>query len=391
MFSRLIILVLSTILTIGSLAQDKLCEEVDLKCIGSKETRKIEGVNVTKPCWKYTYRLDCKKKALNNCDTIDPNLCTLLREECAGYVEGIEGGDKICSHWKREYSCQKVTEYEVERTELRKEGDEISRQVLECSDFCIDGNCDAVEKAALESNKELPQTIGYLHALKEIKEKRLKDYKEKYPKGATIEELREELYITHNIKNIFSGEQKSCTNYIAHFMNCCRENPIGWGEMICLGRCSQDEQSISQLRNKKQCIAIGSECTSWLEPINPFSTCVEETSAFCCYDSILARIMIQEAKKQLGRNFGTVKTPDCGGISLEDIDPQDKNKQGVDFSKADYKDFYDSVVVPDQKVLEEKDYKADINRAKTTSEAIKEASKDAVHTRKGYSTRLGDN
>ena len=41
----------------------------------------------------------------------------------------------------------------------------------------------------------------------------------------------------------------------------------------------------------------------------------------------------------MGRNNGTAKSPECGGLSIEDLEV-------VDLSKADFREFYDEVVIP---------------------------------------------
>lgn len=375
--SKLIVLLFSLIISSFTLAEDiGSCTEIELKCEGGEQTRKIAGVNVKEPCWQYKYKLDCNKKSLNNCQQIDQNLCVLLEEKCIGHLEGLEDGEKICSNWQRRYSCERESEYEQDSTELKWDGDEINRKVLLCTSMCLDGNCDSVKKAAVEENKELAQSIGFLHALKKIKEKRQLDHGEN--------NFTEDARTTQNIKNIFSGIGMSCTNYIAKFMDCCRENPSGWGEMMALGHCTKDELEISKLRQKKQCIHIESRCTHLFDKFNPFSKCVEKTSSFCCYDSILTRIMIEEAKKQLGRNFGTVKNPDCSGISLDDLDPQDKTKIKVDLSKADYTDFYNSVIIPNINLPSGEGLKEDKKSAENAFKDIETGAKDLPLGSQGF-------
>lgn len=60
--------------------------------------------------------------------------------------------------------------------------------------------------------------------------------------------------------------------------------------------------------------------------------CTEESRSYCCFKSILAKIINREGRKQLGLSLET-----CEGITVEQL-------QKLDFSKIDMTEFQNSVV-----------------------------------------------
>jgi hypothetical protein len=70
---------------------------------------------------------------------------------------------------------------------------------------------------------------------------------------------------------------------------------------------------------------------------------------FCCFGNTLERVIQEEGRKQLGIDFGTGGSPNCRGLTIEEITGYDKhgNKvgNGLDFSKMDFSDFVNELMV----------------------------------------------
>jgi len=285
------------------------CEEMNLRCSVASQTRKVNGVDVHRDCWEYQYQLGCHRKSKDDCSTIDVNKCHFMGEECLD--NQTEGDLVFCGNLKRKFSCEKDIEWTEEKTELLKNGEVTDSKDLLCAFKCLDGNCDAVKKAAMEEDSDLAMAAGMLNSLKEMKDG---------IEGDTI-------------VNIFKGSREQCDKKLLEYTNCCTKMG-GWGKILGAS-CSDKAQSLAKRRKDKKCVKVGMYCSSEL----PILGCIIERTVFCCYDSVIGKILNQEAKKQLGKSNGTVENPQCGGLSLEEI-------ERVDFSKADFKEFYDEVVVP---------------------------------------------
>ncbi len=315
------------------------CEIKDKICIDPANSKLIEGEEVYRDCWKYSYKYDCSSLSKNDCGEIDPNICTQIKEkECIKYKE-IEGV-KFCTNYKLQFSCKKQIEWEEEIQKLTSNGKEATSKDIACASMCLDGNCSAVKKAPIAQSNEIGKAAALLESLKDIKS----DIKnlESFGKDAQV----------------FSGYGRSCSEHPLNFMSCCRVDPSGWGEAIGFGICTPDEKQLAGLKKDGRCVYIGSYCET------RFLGCIDERHIYCCYDSIISKIINQEAKKQLGISNGTPENPNCGSIKLCDLEK-------VDLSQADFTEFYEKVVIPSIKLKDE------ANDSKSASESADQIKKDA--------------
>ena len=321
------------------------CEEQDIYCSIPGGSKVIEGIEVHRDCWQYKYKMNCNRITKNDCKKIDVNICNFVGEECLHQEK--EGDLSYCGNLKRKYACERQIEWEEEKIELIKDGEVVDGKDLLCASLCLDGNCDAVKKAPMEKDNDLSKAAAMLTALKDAK------------KGIVGDAL----------VNVFKGSAEHCDKKFANYTNCCKLK--SWGGAVGAS-CSPETKNLAKKRREKKCINLGTYCASKKAGI-----CGRKRTTFCCYDSIIARIINQEAKRQLGRNNGTAENPECGGLNIEDLEK-------VDLSKADFKDFYDDIVIPNINIP---DVKIDATaNAKNTEDITKSASNLPIE-RKGFSEK----
>ena len=324
------------------------CDDKDLYCSITGGTRRVNGVDVKRDCWQYKYKKDCKRNSKDDCGEINQNECRLVAENCILNEE--EGGLKYCANLKRSFACEKEISWEEERTELIKNGENLDGKDLLCASLCLDGNCDAVKKAEMEEDKEMSKAVGMLNALKDAK------------KGI----------VGNALIDIFKGSSENCDKKWKGYTNCCTKLG-GWGKIVGAG-CSPEDKNLAKKREAKKCVEIGTFCYTKV----PILGCIIERTAFCCYDSTIARIINQEGMKQLGRSNGDPESPRCTGLSIEDF-------ERIDLSNVDFKDFYDEVIVPNLNIPEVKiDAKSN---AKSAEDIAKKAAK-MPDERKGFSDKI---
>ena len=324
------------------------CEEKDLYCSIAGGTRIVNGVNVKRDCWQYKYKMDCKRLSKDDCGKIDHNDCIMAEEACASHEEA--GGLKYCANLKRSFACEREISWEEERVELVGQGENKDGKDLLCASLCLDGNCDAVKKANIEEDKDLGKAAGMLNALKEAK------------KGIVGDALI----------NVFKGDTEHCDKKWKGYTNCCTKMG-GWGKMLGAG-CPPEAKNLAKKRKENKCVEIGTYCKTKV----PIFGCVIKRTTFCCYDSIIAKILNQEAKQQLGRNNGDAENPNCGGLSQEVL-------ENVDFSKADFKEFYDEIVIPNLNIPE---VKIDAKSNAKSAEDIAKKAAQMPDERKGFSDKI---
>ena len=99
-------------------------------------------------------------------------------------------------------------------------------------------------------------------------------------------------------------------------------------------QCDQKDQQTSLLAASGYCISVGTYCAEkW-----PLIGCVQTNESYCCFNSMLAKIIQQQGRAQLPEmgSFGTPDNPNCRGFSMDEF-------QAIDFSKVDFSAYYDQI------------------------------------------------
>lgn len=83
--------------------------------------------------------------------------------------------------------------------------------------------------------------------------------------------------------------------------------------------CEEEEFELASKRALKSCVYIGSYCAS-----EGLGGCIEKREAYCCYESPLSRIIMEQARLQIpalseSQPFGEPEFPQCEGLTLEQL------------------------------------------------------------------------
>lgn len=87
--------------------------------------------------------------------------------------------------------------------------------------------------------------------------------------------------------------------------------------------CEEEEFELGAQVALKSCHYLGSYCAD----DTPFG-CIEKRKTYCCFQSPMARIMQEQIRPLIPRDWGTAEDPDCSGIFISEL-------QTVDFSQVD--------------------------------------------------------
>lgn len=96
--------------------------------------------------------------------------------------------------------------------------------------------------------------------------------------------------------------------------------------------CEQSEQILAMRRGQNLCHEIGTYCSKKLDKI-----CIEHTKSYCCYNSRLARIISEQGRAQIGKSWGSPKSPNCSGFTQSEF-------AAIDFSRIDLSEFMGEVM-----------------------------------------------
>jgi hypothetical protein len=100
-------------------------------------------------------------------------------------------------------------------------------------------------------------------------------------------------------------------------------------------QCATGDLQTGAERQSGYCHYIGDYCAdNW-----PLAGCVQQAHAYCCFDSMLARIIQEAGRSQLTEmgGFGTADAPNCRGFTTAEF-------QSIDFSKVDLSSYYTELV-----------------------------------------------
>ncbi len=269
-------------------------------CTAQEGTRNMDGFDVYKPCWEYSYNKSCNYPSLNNCKNYTH--CYFIADHPCMLKDSYGN----CVNLKREVACSRKESVTLDVTNAQegfrsKRGD----PTLVCKNIpCIDGNC--VDKSFL-TNGEMMDSISKLHATSKMIPDRNKNF------------------------NLFEGYGDHCSKKIAEYTNCCALSQKGWGGDLG-AKCTQSEKLLMQKRAKNLCVYVGQTVTK-----KGGITTVKKNH-FCCFSNMLEKVVQVEGRKQLGLNFGDNGNPNCRGLTLEEI-------QRLDFSRIDFSEFINELLV----------------------------------------------
>lgn len=275
-------------------------------CVEPEETRTVvvdgESYSINQACWKYQDTYLTQTETEGTCgEYISDSACSVIRSECADIVDGF------CVSQQVTYSCERTTT--------------ANGKICGGEFFCTDGSC---AQAQTGTSNMFGQAVSALAAVAAA--------------GEDVAELNGE-----NVR-AFTGEAKSCKKFAAGFNNCCKDS--GWGQDVGLSSCSSDEKALGQAKEKMLTVYVGEYCSKKV-----LGVCLEKKRGYCQFDSKLARIVQEQGRRdQLGVGFGSGSSPDCRGITVDEL-------QALDFGVMDFSDFYSDLdagsdIPEDQALLE---------------------------------------
>ena len=275
------------------------CSDAVKTCVSSG-ARKVDGFDVYKECWEYSYAKTCAYPSRNDCRLYE-HCYSVADLECL-----LKDSLGNCVNRKREFSCKSWEVISKENKEAKiglEAKDGPSRMVCQGVP-CIDGNC--VDKSYF-TNGEMMDSISKLHTASQIKPDK-----------------------KHNF-NLFAGFDARCSKKALSYSNCCPDTHKGWGKHLGAS-CTKDEIDLIDKREKKLCVYVGKTSNKTIG----VTTVVKHH--YCCFTNILEKVVQVEGRKQLGINFGSGANPNCRGLTLDEI-------KKLDFNKIDFSEFIDEITL----------------------------------------------
>ena len=259
------------------------CVRSSSVCLSGAATKIIDGVPVTKECWNYSNTFECTRLVLPS-TCIDPAL-----KKCQPRFEPkclSDDGAGRCLHAELNLDC--------------KGSDGQYTQAVNCGNlsYCAGGSC---YDTSYVPNKDFAYTVSQMEAHAEA--------------GNDFDDKKME---------IFKGTDNRCHKDAFGANSCC-------GGSAPMGGCTAEEKKTVERRDAGKCQAVGEYCSKKV-----LFTCYEKTETYCCFSSLLARLIQQQGHQQMGKGWGDPKSPDCSGFTPDEL-------AQLDWSAFDLSDFYASI------------------------------------------------
>ncbi len=266
-------------------------------CLEPNTTRVIDGILITRPCWGKATTYQCVDGMVSDCDKLLAEGCSQVESQCSLAT------DKRCDVFLQTFRCP-VNQCFPKQT--------ICPNALHCAK----GECD---KTTDELSTDVAEGLTRLGALA----------------GAAADVSLHQINASEPA--IFKGHAKHCESYPLGIHDCCRDK--GWGKWAI--QCPSDLQALLKAKQAKRVRKVGHYTKHFIKHY-----------VYCVFPSMLASIVqIQGRFGQLHIDFGKPKSPDCRGITPEEL-------ERIQFDALDLSlltdEFKNRQTLPDKQILSAK-------------------------------------
>lgn len=102
--------------------------------------------------------------------------------------------------------------------------------------------------------------------------------------------------------------------------------------------CDAEEAKTAMSEGANLCHSVGTWCSHCVRgAFGECASCITHKTGKCCFNSVLARVVNEQGRMQLGKGWGSAKEPDCSGFTVAEL-------QSLNFAAMDLSEFYASLV-----------------------------------------------
>lgn len=352
-------------------AKGKNCKAVTTECIEGPATKVINGIPVTRDCWKQQRTMQCATgNDIDTCSAYEENAaCSLTDNKCSHTlpdgtcqvrdktytcIDSPAGTKEVSSCEDRDFAST-MTAMEMARESQRYYDPAVQQffkgEANKCSiklggalDSFMGGDCCQTEADpgsmvdfAVQTGTQMAANYLLTSVASHYTYSTLTGQAASYigtalsAAGVTSTTAATASATSGLSAFGFSVAPASGGGLVVGF------DPVSFGIAIAIMAlqqwlsCEQDEILTAMKRKADLCHYVGSYCGA-----KAFGACVKKVESQCCYISKLAKIVNVGGREQLGRDWGTPENPSCEGFTAQEL-------ESLDFSKLDLAEFYDEI------------------------------------------------
>ena len=350
-------------------------------CSDGPATKVVDGVTLTRDCWEYTSTMSCDGgQAADSCAPLVAAGCTPSSSSC----KQVNATTGVCEVFEDGYSCPVPAQSVTTASNCPSDV------------FCLNGNCFDIRAP---NDPDFARSMSLLEAGREAgvyldtermqvfkgednrcRDRLLKDccYTDAAGAGMNNQTLLgvgsvlvydvlmnagNRDFLLHGMSALLSGAgfDGSFTSFGVTVTVNGTALPAGSavlyaGDSVVLAfdpwslaiavviyiavsmlSCNEEEGKLAMKEGAKLCRTIGTWCSSCIRILGRCVSCIEHTTSKCCFNSVLARIVNEQGRVQVGKGWGTAQDPDCSGFTVAQL-------QTLDFAAMDLSEFYASLV-----------------------------------------------
>lgn len=270
-------------------------------CLEKNLTKKIQDrvsgkfKDVFRSSWKDSLVFVCKYPPVKGCDVLRGKGCFEVSSKC------IRSGENGCALWKKTYNCFS--------------GKRVLNGGCNLSDiYGVDGKGFEAEYA---ENAKFPEIAAKLSVFDSMRG-----------------ELRKNGSADARSVRVFAGKHSKCTKNIAeNLMYDCCGSFEGLMNRVGLSYCNSEEQQLARDKKDSKCHYVGNHGREIIQGLWVSSY----EHAYCCFPSKFTRVLQEEARKQLGKSWGSSSSPDCSGLTTDEISRLNFEKMDLSEILEDFK------------------------------------------------------
>ena len=350
-------------------------------CTDGPATKLIDGVSIKRDCWEYTSTMTCSSAApVDQCAPLVAAGCTAIASACK-QVNSVTGN---CEVFENSYSCRVPAQTVTNASNCPS------------NVFCLEGSCFNISSP---KDADFARSLSLLEAGREgavyIDSDRMQVFKGEdnrcrdrllknccYADGAGAGMTNQSLFgtgsrlvydvlmnaenrqfLVQGLSALVSGAgfAGTFTSYGITVAVNGAALPAGsavlyagdslvvafdpWSLIIAIiiyivlsmMSCNEEEGKLAMKEGAKLCHPIGTWCSSCIRNLFGCVACIEQTTSKCCFNSMLARIVNEQGRTQIGKGWGGAESPDCTGFTIAQL-------QTLNFAAMDLTEFYASLV-----------------------------------------------
>jgi conjugal transfer mating pair stabilization protein TraN len=150
--------------------------------------------------------------------------------------------------------------------------------------------------------------------------------------GISVEFFAGDAVVTTTGEILYSGAITESTGMVIAFDPWTLVIAVVIAVVMAALECNPEEAKTALSEGARLCHAVGTWCSR-----SVLGSCITRTTGKCCFNSVLARIINEQGRVQVGKGWAGPQSPDCSGFTIAQL-------QSLNFALMDFSEFYASLV-----------------------------------------------